>query len=238
MILEEILKNINYNYPLKEVKIGLHWTAVVSKYCGLASTMIKEYCNDDEIIVDDKTIEEIAQWALSENITKASVGLAAINSLIDVDKSKCMEINASEIIIEKGKDKNISVIGHFPFVNELKNTAENLWIMEKCPQTDDFPQQDAQKYLPVSDVIAISGTTLVNHTLERLLSMCSPRSIKILLGATTPFDPVLFDFGIDYISGCIVIDSEIVLKIISQGANFRQIKNTGKVKLLTMAKSG
>jgi hypothetical protein len=238
MILEEILKSINYNYPLKEVKIGLHWTAVVSKYCGLASTMIKECCSDDEIIVDDKTIEEIAQWALSENITKASVGLAAINSLIDVDKSKCKEINASDIIIEKGKDKNISVIGHFPFVDELKNTAKNLWMMEKFPRTGDFPEQDAQKYLPVSDVIAISGTTLVNHTLERLLSMCSPRSIKILLGPTTPLEPILFDFGIDYISGCIVIDSEIVLKLISRGANFRQIKNTGKVKLLTMAKGG
>ncbi|HIJ20999.1 MAG TPA: hypothetical protein HPP58_08125, partial [Deltaproteobacteria bacterium] len=52
-----------------------------------------------------------------------------------------------------------------------------------------------------------------------------------LLGDTAPLSPVLFDYGVDAISGTKVVDSELALRCVSQGANFRQI---GGVKRLTM----
>ncbi len=53
----------------------------------------------------------------------------------------------------------------------------------------------------------------------------------VVLGDTTPLSPVLFEYGVDAISGTMVIDSEQALSCISQGANFRQIKG---IRLLTM----
>jgi uncharacterized protein (DUF4213/DUF364 family) len=238
MILEKILESIKKDYSVKQIQIGIHFACVVSKNCGLASTMLRDCHHDDETIesgfLTRMSAKELASWALSEKIEKASIGMASINSLIDIDKSKCIEMNASDIIKENGKNKNISIIGHFPFVEELKGIAKNLWVIEKHPMPGDFPEQDALKYLPLSDIVAISGTTLINHTLEKLISLCPKKSIKIVLGPTTPLSPILFDFGIDYISGCEVIDADAILKFIAEGATFRQLKRSGNIKLLTM----
>jgi len=47
-ILGIILKNIKEDSPVQEVRRGLHWTAVVTKRCGLASTMAQGGCNHGE----------------------------------------------------------------------------------------------------------------------------------------------------------------------------------------------
>ncbi len=78
-----------------------------------------------------------------------------------------------------------------------------------------------------------SGTTLTNHTLDHLLELCNPKAYVILLGDTAPLTPILFDHGVDAISGTRVANSQLALNCISQGANFRQIKGT---KRLTMIK--
>jgi uncharacterized protein (DUF4213/DUF364 family) len=57
----------------------------------------------------------------------------------------------------------------------------------------------------------------------------------VILGGTAPLSPVVFDYGIDAISGTKVIDSETVLRFVSQGATFRQISG---LELLTMRKDG
>ncbi len=239
-VLKLIIESFKKDYKIKEIRRGLYWTAVWSKYCGLSSTMFYEYCNEDE----DDTIEpltgrsaiEIAKFALSENIMKASLGLASINSLIEIDQSKCIEINASEIIMNIGKNKNISIVGHFPFVDRLKNIANNLWVIEKRPKPGDYPVEAAKKFLPQSDIIAISSTTLINHTFSKLLKLCPPKSIKILLGPTTPMTEIFFEFNIDIISGSRVTNPSVILKFISEGANFRQLKSTGYIKLLTISR--
>jgi hypothetical protein len=56
----------------------------------------------------------------------------------------------------------------------------------------------------------------------------------MLLGPTTPMTNVIFDYGINMISGSLVIDQELALTCIKQGANFRQLKRSGAIKLLTM----
>ena len=131
MILEKILESIKKDYAVKQIQIGIHFTCVVSKNCGLASTMLRECSGEEEEMesgfLTRMSAKELALWVLYEKIEKASVGMASINLLIDIDKSKCIEMNASDIIKEKGKGKNISIIGHSPFVEELKGIAKNLW---------------------------------------------------------------------------------------------------------------
>jgi len=134
--------------------------------------MLRDCVHDHEdtepILLTGKTSAELAQLSLSTDIEKASLGLAAINSLIPIDMSRCTEANAGHIIMEKGKSKSVSIIGHFPFVDDLRNVAKNLWVIEKWQKPGDYPEEDATLYLPQSDVIAISSTTLINHTLKGL----------------------------------------------------------------------
>jgi len=84
--------------------------------------------------------------------------------------------------------------------------------------------------LPQADVIGITGTAITNHTIEHLLELCQPGAYVVVLGDSAPLSPVLFDYGIDAISGTKVIDPESVLRCVSQGATFRQIK--GILKLI------
>ena len=106
-----------------------------------------------------------------------------------------------------------------------------LW--RKNPKAGDLPETEAETLIPQADLVAITGTALTNHTLDHLLDLCSPRAYVILLGDTAPLSPVLFDWGVDAVSGTRVTNPELALRCVSQGANFRQIKG---VKRLTMVK--
>lgn len=178
----------------------------------------------------------LAGGALSDNRFDASLGLAAINSLIDVDTEKCIDLNAADWLARKGQGKNIAVIGHFPFVDDLKRVARNVWGTEKRMQPGDHPEEKTVALLGQSDIVAISSTTLINHTLGDILEACPTGSTKILLGPTTPLASVLFEHGIDVVSGSIVTDHVTALLHIRQGANFRELKRTGTIRLVTLTK--
>lgn len=225
--------------PVKNVLVGVHWTAVCSKSCGLASTLLGSGPHGHNSVRDvgsleQKSAQELARWVRSDNLLEASIGMAAINSLLEVDEAQAVEINAAEVLAREGKGKNLAVVGHFPFVERLRALAGNLWVIEQNPQEGDLPEQAAEEYLPQADVIAITGTALINHTFEKLLSLCPARSLVMVLGPSTPLSPVLFQYGIQMISGTRVVDEPAALKTIRQGASFPQVKG---VRLLTLTTS-
>ena len=104
-------------------------------------------------------------------------------------------------------------------------------MIEKKPFGDDLPEEAAKEYIPQSDVIAITGTAFINHTIEGLLKLCPPKSIIMILGPSTPLSPVLFKYGITYLSGTRIIDEEAAINTIQQGASFQQVKG---VQIYTM----
>ena len=81
--------------------------------------------------------------------------------------------------------------------------------------------------------MAITGTSLTNHTFEHLIKLCNTESYTVMLGATVPLCSLLFDYGVNALSGTRVIDADLALRCVSQGANFRQVKG---IKKLTMTK--
>jgi len=233
---------IETDAPVKEVRRGLHWTAVISRFCGLSSTMIRDSrCHEEQGesmgSLTDKTALELARLCLSMDISEASLGLAALNSLISIDMEQCVDMDGLELAFKIGENKNVSVIGHFPFIERLGKAAKNLWVIEKHPGPGDYPEESNRDYLPRSDIVVISGTTLINHTLPSILALCPEDSVKILLGPTTPMATVLFDYGGDVLAGSMVIDQKVLLKEISEGANFRRLKKTGCVRYVTMVKN-
>jgi hypothetical protein len=134
--------------------------------------------------------------------------------------------------LEKGKGKKIAIVGHFPFIPKIRDVAEQLWVIEKNPREGDFPEADAENLIPRADIIGITGTAFTNHTLEYLLELCNSRAYVILLGGTAPLSRVLFNYGVDAVSGTKIIDSKLALRCISEGANFRQIKGTKRLTMM------
>lgn len=239
-ILEEILETAKSDFPIRDIQVGIHWTVVISKYCGLASTLCEPPPHHSNQVHDvgrlhEKTASDLVRMVLSDRLLEASIGMAAINSLIEIDEQQCEPINAFDIIAEKGGNKNIGIIGHFPFIPKLKKEAHQLWVFEKRMQEGDLPEAEIENLLPECDVIGISATTLINHTFEKILNICRTDAFKVMLGASTPMLPLLFDYGLDILSGCKVIDAESTFITVSQGATFKQIKG---IKLLSMRSKG
>jgi len=238
-ILEDLILSLKGNdFQVRSVHTCVFWTAVVSKHCGLSSTFRDEGVPHDRGVRDvgnltRKTALELAEYAKSGSLLEASIGMATINSLIDIDESKCTEKNAFEILVEKGEGRNVAVVGHFPWIPKLRGKVKNLWVIEQRVREGDLPAKEADRILPECDVVGITGTSFINHTLESLLALCK-RAFVVLIGPTTPLSPILFDYGIDAICGTKVTDTDKVVRSISEGATFKEVIG---VRLLTLTKT-
>lgn len=239
-VLDELISTLDFNAPVKEVRQGVFHTGVLTRHCGLAATLPKDALRQKPPLVGEpgylleKTPEALTRMAYSESILEASIGMATINSLIELGPHPCTELNAADLILEKGEGRNVVIVGHFPFLPRVRERAKTLWVIEKNPGEGDHPESEADRFIPQADVVAITGTSLTNHTFEHLLWLCPPKAYVVMLGDTVPLSSVLFDYGVDALSGTRVVDPDLALRCVSQGANFRQIKG---VKRLTMTKS-
>ena len=239
-ILEDLIEQLNPDEgSLRDVIVGAHWTAVMTQGCGLASTMGDPHPHTGPSVRDagklsEKGIGELVRLARSEKLLEASIGMATINSLIEIDENRCSEVNAFDILAEQGAGKDVAVIGHFPFVPKLKELVRNLWVIEQRPRPGDLEADQAADILPRCQVVAITSTSFINHTLDGLLDLCRDAFV-MLLGPSTPFTPFLFDYGIDALSGTKVVDEARVIRHVKEGATFQQIHHAG-VRLLTMTR--
>ena len=236
-ILDDLLSTLGSNESVRDICQGPYWTAVLTSNCGLASTPHEAgHYHDDAPVRDagrlmDKDALELVQMAYSESSHEAAIGMATINSLLEIDEQRCVDLNAGDLLMEQGKGKRVAVIGHFPFVPRLRQEVEELWVVEQQPREGDFAESEAENLVPKADVVGITGTAFTNHSIESLLKLCSTKVYIVILGDTAPLSPVLFDYSVDAISGTKVIDPELALRCVSQGATYRQIRG---VRQLTM----
>lgn len=231
---------------ISQVLIGLHWTAVVAevdgeKRCGLASTTRENHDHHHGPDVPQAGQLEavsglaLASFAQSDLPTLRSVGVAAINALLPPLTGVLVEKNAEEIIAAHGFGNRVVLVGRFPFITRLRARVGELIVVERTPNPGELPESAAKDVIPAADVVAITGMTLINRTLENILNHCSPRARVILLGPSTPLSPVMFDHGIDLLCGSVVTAIDPVLKAVGQGANFRQLHRAG-VQLVCMTR--
>lgn len=244
-IIDALLDNLEVDAPVQQVLMGAFWTAVVLNTdpvrCGLASTLRGESDHQGPPVPEagrllEYSARDLAEWCRSPRTLEASIGLATHNALLQVDEASCVELNASHVICEQGAGRRVAIVGHFPFVDEVRRVAQTCWVLELRPRPGDLPADRADELIPQADVVALTSTSLINHTFDDLIRLCRPDSFVLMLGPSTPLAPLLFDSGVDVLSGTVVRDPERVLRSISQGATFQQIKRAGGLRLLTMTR--
>lgn len=245
-LIEDVISTLQ-DAQVKEVRIGLHWTAVIVERngalsCGLASTVNNTH--HEEGVPDVKQAGSLcdmnglalANLALSSSSIENSIGIAAINAMLVPEPSKWVEINAEHVIAEKGAGKSVAIIGSFPFVSRIKDGLKKLYVFDLNPKAGEYSPRQMEQILPAVDLIAVTGMTLVNHTLEGILQYCNPDAIKMIMGPSTFLSDVLFDYGFHLVSGAHVEQIEPALQAMSEGGTFKQVHRAG-VKLVTMAQA-
>ena len=215
-LLDDLISALDLDTKVRDIRQGVFHTAVLTRNCGLAATLPRDALRQNPPLVKEpgtlleKSVSELARMAYSESLLEASMGMATINSLLEIDDDQCVELNARDLIVEKGTGKRIVIIGHFPFIPLLKERAKEVWVIEKNPQQDDLTEDEAQNVVPQADVVGVTGTAITNHTFEGLL----------------------VEYGVHAISGTKVVNIEQALRCVSQGANFRQIKGTRRLTMI------
>jgi uncharacterized protein (DUF4213/DUF364 family) len=233
-ILSDLISAIDTEAEVRDIRLGLFYTGVWTRNCGLAATLPRDVLLKEPPAVRhpghliSKGASELVGMAYSESLPEA-----AINSLLEVNDKQCLELNAASLIAEKGDGKRVAIVGHFPFVPRLREVVAELWVIEKNPHQGDFTEAEAKNLIPRAEVVGITGSAFTNHTADELLKLCNPEAYVVVLGGTAPMSRVLFDYGVDAICGTRVTDPELALRCLSQGANYRQIEG---VRQLTMMK--
>lgn len=237
-LLTGLLETIEDEGPVRDIRQGVFHTAVLAKRCGLAATLPRDALRQEPPLVPeagfllDKSGKELAGLAASDKLLTAAIGMAALNALLPLDEEALVERNAGDILMERGEGKNVVVIGHFPFLPRLRERAANLWVLENNPHEGDFGPEKAGEYLPRADVVGMTGTAITNHTFDGLIDMCRPDAYVLLLGDSVPLSPLLFDWGVSALCGTVVDDADAVLRCLSQGGNYRQLRGVRRVTLL------
>jgi uncharacterized protein (DUF4213/DUF364 family) len=218
-LIEGIPSNIKVEYSIA----GVYRALIQAGNTGLASMVRnKSRPRISDWPLTGKPLKDVAALVKSWNFIEASIGMAAINAYYNhYEKLKNkqqiqLDIDAFERYRPLVKGKKVAVIGHFESAVTLYSDFCRLSIIEKEPRDGDYPDSASEYLLPEQDFVFITGMTFTNKTLPRLLELSKNARI-ILLGPSVPFAPVLFDFGVEALSGFCVTDGDSCLNAIQNG---------------------
>ena len=238
VILEECSAHLDNE--VLDLRVGPYWTVVKSSAgAGMASTMARHVDRHSGDPVQaagsllDLEFGELVGLLRSSSIPEAAVGLAAVNSLTNGKRKTFEEINAREVLKDRGRGRAVAIIGRFPFVDELRSLCRELWVFEKDSgrRADDLGPEHVAEILPHAEIVAISATTLINHTFDEIVPFIDHGAFMMMLGPSTPMVPCLFDFGFDLLCGSVIEDPVSVFRAVEQGAVTRQISGVRRVAL-------
>lgn len=225
-VVHQLVKDIPH-IPVDEVLVGVFSTLVkAGSMQGIASTLKGQGPHgyiDAPNGLSKRSLRELADLLLAEDTLKASIGMAAVNAWMAARPHALQYMNAKKLIYEAGKGKIVGVIGHFPFVEHM-NEARKRYIFEKQPQQGDMREQDIQTYMPQVDVAVITGTSIINHTFERIMQFVKPDAFTIVMGPSTPLAPVLFSYGVDAVCGTLVADYNKMRRGVLEAVPFRHLQ--------------
>ncbi|PIX29638.1 MAG: hypothetical protein COZ65_01295, partial [Caldiserica bacterium CG_4_8_14_3_um_filter_35_18] len=130
--------------------------------------------------------------------------------------------NVLDYLEEIGKGKKIVFVGHFCGLDKIRNVAKELVILERNPQQGDVIDTASEYVVPEADILAITGSTFANKSIERLLQLS--RGYTVVFGPSAPLSPVLFDYKVDLIGGSLILDKEKAIQAVSQGGKLSNFK--------------
>jgi len=221
---------------VSEVLVGCFTTCVTANDTGLASTL-KPAAHSGTGLPDagnlaGQDVRQLAAYASRDNLLAASVGIAAINSDVRKAELPFRNGNARELLVEKGAGTTLGMIGHFPFVARVREQFRDTLVFELDPQAGDLDASQIQDRLGEADIVALTATTLINHTFDQVMAAVREDACVVMLGPSTPLNPVLFDFGVDALCGSLVVERNRAFEMIRQAAPFRCLEGIEHVMLL------
>ncbi len=175
-----------------------------------------------------KDAASASSFLLSYNPLEISLGLATINAL--AYRTDFIEGDALDFVNPRPGSK-VALIGYFrSYVEKLKNLV-NLFVFELRPINNNlvYPWYAEEDLIPKMDYVILTGTTLVNKTINRILELSAGKIVAIV-GPTTPLVTEAFKGSVNVLAGLHITDSEKVYEMISKGLPIQSIIHSSYAK--------
>jgi uncharacterized protein (DUF4213/DUF364 family) len=240
-ILETLLSDLPAGWRVTDVHVGANWvlslavSGVGLRRAGVAAapneTALDARFQIGHYPLDEKA-EVVARDLRSTDMTAAAVGLATFNALSQPDESRLTTADAADWLSAQCVRRRIAIFGRFPFIDaEIRPRARRVWVFEQQPQADELDSRAIQTVLPQADVVAITGSSVINHTIDAILPHIRPGTTVVLLGPSTPLSVKLFDNGIDALFGVRVVDLQGAIDSVIAGVGFQKMAGLQRVSL-------
>jgi uncharacterized protein (DUF4213/DUF364 family) len=228
--------------------IGLFFTGVklTTGHAGACATPIKTIpeavcCPSSAMAMPfpgkmkGKPARDAIKEAFSDHGIRRGVGIATVNALAEL----CWErrpnpgvellrgVDAFDANTFRPNDLAVVVGAFVPFLKELKRRKQPFLVLEKDPDTlkpEEMPfyrpAEMAREVVPQADVLLMTGTTLLNDTLEDLLSWARPEARVTVVGPTVGLLPDAFlRRGADILGGVKITDPDGFLDLLAEGGS-------------------
>ena len=185
--------------------------------------------------LEEKPVSEILKYSLDPNPLKSAIGVATLNALSqliiesehggeypiikDTDGFDLLKIQPTE---------TVSLIGAFgPYIRKLKIMGNPFFIVERNIQTlrpDEMkyykPESEMSFALQESEVVIVTGTAIVNHSIDTILSLLSHGKRTAIIGPTASMIPdAFFERRVDVMAGVRILEPDLMIKILKQGGS-------------------
>lgn len=239
---DRLIAGIPDEVLVRRTCLGANWSYVEAE-CGMGVAMTcsggaRPGCAS-KATLRGRSLRELAGLAKSWNFEEATLGVAALNAwyarreLLDpLDATYDDEgeqpdgherrADAFAQYAAKMAGRNVCVVGHFPHVERIaRERGGRLTVLERnCTADIDTPDPACEYVIPEQDYLFMTGVTLTNKTMPRLLALArmSGRTHTVLVGPSVVPAAWMFDEGVECLAGSVVADPEGVRDRVERGA--------------------
>jgi uncharacterized protein (DUF4213/DUF364 family) len=160
-------------------------------------------------------------------LTLKIAALNAISSaIISSGKYKILENTDPIDLIDLTPGKTITIVGAFhSYIQKVASSNNRLYVLELnekalMPEQRQYyvPANEYKNVLPDSDIVIITGLTLVNNTIDGLLSAIGKKTEVVVTGPSGSIIPdILFENNVSIIGAARITDPETLFDLVGEG---------------------
>lgn len=231
--------NLIEELTIADVRVGLFLTAVKLSdgSIGTASSLEddhpfrlkadRDFGEFTPLKIKNRTVKELFESNKPTRLVSSLrvAVLSAISSGI-ISNGNYRIIEGDPVsMIDLGGRKNVTIVGAFQsYIQKISETRNNLKVLELrksalLPEQEKYfvPAEEYKNILPETDILIITGQTLVNKTIDELLLSIRPGAEVVVTGPSGSILPdILFERGVTMIGASRYIKPGLVFEAVSQ----------------------
>jgi uncharacterized protein len=242
-LLDVLLTDLPTDRRVTDIYVGANWVLALVQYgagierAGVAAAPVI-FPENAHYPIGHYTLNanaaEVVQLLRSDDSTAAAVGLATLNALQQPAESTLTSYDAADWLSAQSSGKIVAIFGRFPFImDEIRPFAKAVYVFEQHPEAGEYSADAIPQLIPQADLIAITSSTVINHSIDSILQHTSNQQTVILLGPSTPLTSRLFDCGIAALFGVRVSNIEEAKASVLAGEIFRKMHGLERVSLIS-----